>query len=259
MNDGSASDLRFALLGPVRVWDGENPLNAGSPQQRAMLAVLLLRRGRTATAPELIDAMWGEEPPSQATATLRTYASRLRKVLGASALVTEAGGYALRVAPGALDLARAEVLASEAEKRRAAGDPRRARELLTEALGLWDGEALAGTPGPYMEGQRSRLTEWRLALLESRLELDLELGGHTEAVSELTALSAEYPLRERLRSLLMLALYRGGRQAEALGLYADTRRLLADELGVDPGPELTELHQRILRADPALAAQEAPA
>ncbi|GAA2506186.1 transcriptional regulator AfsR [Streptomyces thermolineatus] len=259
MNDGSASDLRFALLGPVRVWDGENPLNAGSPQQRAMLAVLLLRRGRTATAPELIDAMWGEEPPSQATATLRTYASRLRKVLGASALVTEAGGYALRVAPGALDLARAEMLAAEAEKRRAAGDPRRSRELLAEALGLWDGEALAGTPGPYMEGQRSRLTEWRLALLESRLELDLELGGHTEAVSELTALSAEYPLRERLRSLLMLALYRGGRQAEALGLYADTRRLLADELGVDPGPELAELHQRILRADPALAAQEAPA
>ncbi|MHB9860975.1 AfsR/SARP family transcriptional regulator [Streptomyces sp. YIM S03343] len=251
--------LRFSVLGPVRGWRGEEPLAMGSPQQRALLAALLLREGRTATAPELIDALWGQEPPSQAVAALRTYASRLRKVLDPGVLTTESGGYAVRsLGDGALDLARAQQLASEAEKAKGAGDLSGAREVLNRALGLWDGEALAGVPGPYAEAQRARLGEWRLQLLESRLDMDLEQGCHAAAVSELTALTADHPLRERLRELLMLALYRSGRQAEALAVYADTRRLLAEELGVDPRPGLSELQQRILQADPGLAEPSGP-
>ncbi|MGW0187125.1 BTAD domain-containing putative transcriptional regulator [Streptomyces sp. NPDC003362] len=252
--------LRFSVLGPVRAWRGDEPLNTGSPQQRALLAALLLREGRTATAAELIDALWGEEPPSQALAAVRTYASRLRKALDAGVLVSESGGYAIRgLGEGALDLATAQELAAEAEKAKAGGDLGRARDVLKRALALWDGETLAGVPGPYAEAQRVRLEEWRLQVLESRLDMDLEQGSHAEAVSELTALTAAHPLRERLRELLMLALYRSGRQAEALAVYADTRRLLADELGVDPRPGLSDLQQRILRADPGLAEPSAPA
>ncbi|MEV7687122.1 AfsR/SARP family transcriptional regulator [Streptomyces bungoensis] len=251
--------LRFSVLGPVRAWRGEEALATGSPQQRALLAALLLREGRTATAAELIDALWGTEPPSQALAAVRTYASRLRKVLDPGVLVSESGGYAVRTPrEGALDLAQAQELAAQAEKARGGGDLSHAREALNRALALWDGEPLAGVPGPYAEAQRARLEEWRLGLLESRLDMDLEQGCHAEAVSELTALTAAHPLRERLRELLMLALYRSGRQAEALAVYADTRRLLAEELGVDPRPGLRELQQRILQADPALAEPSAP-
>ncbi|MER5255052.1 MULTISPECIES: AfsR/SARP family transcriptional regulator [unclassified Streptomyces] len=249
----------FSVLGPVRAWHGAEHLSMGSPQQRALLAALLLRDGRTATAHELIDALWGDEPPSQALAAVRTYASRLRKVLPAGVLVSESGGYAIAVADGALDLGLAEDLWAEAEKARGVGDLCQARSLVNKALSLWDGEPLANVPGPYAETERTRLEEWRLQLLESRLDMDLEVGCHAEAVSELTALTAAHPLRERLRELLMLALYRSGRQAEALAVYADTRRLLADELGVDPRPGLKELQQRILQADPALAEPSAAA
>ncbi|MFF6781295.1 BTAD domain-containing putative transcriptional regulator [Streptomyces sp. NPDC012510] len=255
----ASAELRFSVLGPVRAWRGTEPLATGSPQQRALLAALLLREGRTATASELIDALWGDDPPSQALAAVRTYASRLRKALSAGVLVSESGGYAIRsLSGGALDLAVAQELAAHAEKAKSSGDLCHARRLLNKALGLWDGEVLAGVPGPYAETQRARLDEWRLQLVESRLDMDLEQGCHAEAVSELTALTAAHPLRERLRELLMLALYRSGRQAEALAVYADTRRLLADELGVDPRPGLRELQQRILRADPGLAEPSAP-
>ncbi|MFK4112359.1 AfsR/SARP family transcriptional regulator [Streptomyces sp. NPDC002176] len=254
---GSAM-LRFGVLGPVRAWRGEAPVPTGSPQQRALLAALLLREGRTATAAELIDALWGSEPPPRALAAVRTYASRLRKVLEPGVLVSESSGYAIRtLAP--LDLVVAQELAAQAEKARGGGELGEARETLNRALALWDGEPLAGVPGPYAEAQRVRLEEWRLQLLESRLDMDLEQGSHAEAVSELTALTAEHPLRESFRELLMLALYRSGRQAEALAVYADTRRLLAEELGVDPRAGLSDLQQRILRADPALAEPSAPA
>ncbi|MGW5607126.1 BTAD domain-containing putative transcriptional regulator [Streptomyces sp. NPDC003753] len=255
-----SATLRFGVLGPVRAWRGEELLATGSPQQRALLAALLMREGRTATASELIDALWGDDPPPRALAAVRTYASRLRKVLSPGVLLSESGGYAVRLGePRSLDLAAAQELAAEAEKAKSSGDLCRARHVLNEALALWDGEPLAGVPGPYAEAQRARLEEWRLQLLESRLDMDLEQGCHAEAVSELTALTAAHPLRERLRELLMLALYRSGRQAEALAVYADTRRLLADELGVDPRPGLKELQQRILQADPTLAEPSAPA
>ncbi|MCX3064022.1 AfsR/SARP family transcriptional regulator [Streptomyces beihaiensis] len=256
---GPGADLRFSVLGPVRAWREGRPLATGSPQQRALLAALLLRDGRTATASELIDAVWGDEPPSQALAALRTYASRLRKILDPGVLVSESGGYAIRCfSPDSLDLTAAESLWAEAEKSRQCGNLAQARSLVSKALDLWDGEPLANVPGPYAQTQRARLNEWRLQLIESRLDMDLEQGCHAEAVSELTALTAAHPLRERLRELLMLALYRSGRQAEALAVYADTRRLLADELGVDPRQGLSELQQRILQADPALAEPSSP-
>ncbi|SCK40391.1 DNA-binding transcriptional activator of the SARP family [Streptomyces sp. WMMB 714] len=251
--------LHFAVLGPVRAHRDGQDLPMGSPQQRALLAALLLRNGHTATAEELIDGLWGEDPPDRAKAALRTYASRIRKALGADAelLVSESGGYAVRTdrtrSAVTFDHDLASAYASEAEKYLAGGDRSKAREKYASALEQWSGEPLAHVPGPFAERQRDRLSEWHLSLLENRLDLDLQLGAHAGAVSELTALTAAHPLRERLRELLMLALYRSGRQAEALAVYADTRRLLTDELGVDPRPELADLHQRILGADDSLA------
>ena len=167
--------------------------------------------------------------------------------------MSESGGYALHTRGRAtVDLRAAQEYAAEAEQAALAGEYPRGRELYAGALELWRGETLAQVPGPYAENQRARLEEWRLGLREHRLEMDLRAGAHAEVVSELTGLTATHPLRERLRELLMLALYRSGRQAEALGVYEDTRRLLAEELGVDPRPELAELHQRILEADEKL-------
>jgi DNA-binding SARP family transcriptional activator len=248
--------LRLSMLGPVRVWLGEQPLTSGTPQQRAMLSHLVLRRGRTATAHELVNVLWGEESPEHAVPTLRTYATRLRRAFGprADALVSEAGGYALRLGAGdEVDADQAERLAAEAEKSAAAGDLTRAFELYGKALELWDGdEALAGIPGPGAQLHRERLGEQRLALIEQRLDAGLQIGLHTELVSELTGLTTAHPLRERLRELLMLALYRCGRQAEALAVYADARRILVDELGIDPGAALSDLQQKILNADDSL-------
>ncbi|MGK5531677.1 BTAD domain-containing putative transcriptional regulator [Streptomyces sp. URMC 129] len=258
---GHTAALHFAVLGPVRARQGDRDLPSGSPQQRALLATLLLRRGRTATAQELVNALWGEEPPREAVAALRTYAARLRKSLAhrSGVLVTELGGYALRLAPGdELDVDSVNQLAAAAEKLAAAGDLAGAHELYGQALALWDGEALGGLPGPEAEMQRARLEEQRLVLIEQRLDVGLQAGLHAESVSELTALTTAHPLRERLRELLMLALYRSGRQAEALAVYNDARRLLIDELGVEPRAELADLQQRILNADASLNYISAP-
>jgi DNA-binding SARP family transcriptional activator len=254
--------LRFAVLGPVRAWQDGAELELGTPQQRAMLAVLLLRRGRTATADELVDALWSEEPPPRAVTTLRTYASRLRGVLEperaarqkATVMISQAGGYALLLPAGALDLDHFERRVADAEKARRAGDLVAAATALREALASWGGEPLSGIHGAWAEAQRTHLTEQRLAALETLFGIELELGRASESVADLTSLTAEHPLRERLRGLLMLALYRCGRQAEALGVYADTRRVLIDELGIDPGTELAELQGRILAGDPSLSA-----
>ncbi|WP_437088131.1 AfsR/SARP family transcriptional regulator [Streptomyces sp. enrichment culture] len=252
--------LRFTVLGPVRAWQGERELELGSPQQRAVLAALLLRRGRLVTVSELVDAVWGEEPPAAAVSVLRTYVSRLRKVLEPGratgdpprVVVSAADGYLIRVSEEALDLSVFEARLAEARRLRAAGETSAAAELLHTALGAWRGTPLAGLPGPLAETERSRLHEEWLNTLQSRLETDLQLGRHQEVITELTSLTGEHPLREQLCRLLMLALYRSGRQAEALAAYRRTRKTLVAELGIEPGAPLRELHDRILAADGSL-------
>jgi DNA-binding SARP family transcriptional activator/tetratricopeptide (TPR) repeat protein len=252
--------LRFAVLGPVRAWRDGTELELGTPQQRAVLTVLLLRRGRRATAEDLIDALWGDEPPARAMTAVRTYASRLRTVLEpervarqkTTVMVSEAGGYALPLPRASLDLTIFEKGLAAAEQARRAGDQATAARELREALGLWAGEPLSGIHGAWAEGQRVHLEEQRLTALETLYGIELETGRAAECVADLTELTIEHPLRERLRGLLMLALSRCGRQAEALGVFADTRRVLVEELGIDPGPELTDLHARILAGDAAL-------
>jgi DNA-binding SARP family transcriptional activator len=260
-----ADALRFQVLGPVEAWRGGQALALGSPQQQAVLVALLLNHGRPVTTQDLVDGLWGDRPPPQAVAALRTYVSRLRSVIEpgrelrapAQLLVSVSDGYALRIPPDSLDLGVFEARSGQVQAARAAGDHRESHRLLTSALALWRGRPLAGIPGPYAESQRGHLTEHRVAAQEERCATALEIGLHSEIVSELSSLAAEHPLRERLRELLMLALYRCGRQAESLGVYADTRKLLIDELGVEPGSRLSTMHARILAADADLMPEEA--
>ncbi|MFJ3218433.1 AfsR/SARP family transcriptional regulator [Kitasatospora sp. NPDC086801] len=259
--------LRFQVLGPVQAWLDGKPLSLGSPQQQAVLTTLLLHSGRPVTTQDLVDALWGERPPAQAVAALRTYVSRLRSVIEprrevrrpAELLVSVADGYALRIPGEALDLAVFERLSAEAAAARTSGDKHEAHRLLVQALALFSGRPLTGIPGPYADTQRLRLAERQAAAAEELCAAALDVGLHAEIVGELNGLTAEHPLRERLRELLMLALYRCGRQAEALGVYTDTRKLLIEELGVEPGAGLSAMHNRILAADPALTLPAAPA
>jgi predicted ATPase/DNA-binding SARP family transcriptional activator len=252
-------ELRFAVLGPVRAWRGDTELDLGAPQQRAVLAVLLLADGRQVPLGALVDALWGQEPPKAAVGTVRTYVSRLRHCLGTGTaggvqeMIESAGdGYALPLRSAVLDLNEFLTRTREAQAAARGGDAGRAAGLLRDALGLWQGVPLAGLPGDYAESQRVRLAELQLAATEERLALDVELGGHVAAATELQALIASHPLRERLSELLMLALYRSGRQADALAAFGAARRLLSEELGIDPGPALCEMHQRILQTDESL-------
>ncbi|MBS2533385.1 winged helix-turn-helix domain-containing protein [Catenulispora sp. NF23] len=246
------SAWRFSVLGPVRGWGPHGELDLGSPQQRELLALLVLRPGRAAMAEELIEALWGyDTAPKGALSTIRTYASRLRRVLAvaedhADPISSVAGGYALSVDPSAVDALAFEAGHSAAAGLRAAGDLAGAARRLHEALELWQGEPLAGLTGPFATAQRSQWCERRLAALEARIALDLEVGRHAAVTVELAALAAEFPLRERFRELQMLALSRSGRKAEALAVYDQTRRTLAEELGVDPGPDLQLLHRQVM-------------
>ncbi|MFI9403172.1 AfsR/SARP family transcriptional regulator [Nocardia sp. NPDC052316] len=246
--------VRFVVLGEVRAWRGEAPLPLGPPQRRAVLAALLLRAGSAVTAAELVEGIWGERPVPRALAALRTHVAQLRRTLEpertargpSTVLVTIGDGYALRVPPEATDVAQVERLVAAAGQLRD-HDPAAARAKLVAALGKWHGPALSGLPGPFAERQRSRLEQWRLAILEDRLALDIETGHSAAAVADLGPLIDEHPLRERFRALLMTALYHCGRQSDALDAYAKARRALVDGVGVEPGPELTVLHERILR------------
>lgn len=264
---GPTATCRFTVLGPLRVHDGQAEVPVGAPQLQAVFAVLLLRARTPVPARELIAAVWGDEAPPGALRTLRTHAFTLRRLLEprrapratARTLLTTGDGYTLDVAPEDLDLTVFELRTSEARRARAAGRPERARSLLVSALDLWRGSPLAGVPGPYAEAQRTRLEELRLSALEARWEAEIALGGHDNALGPLRALAAEHPWRERVHELLMTALHRAGRQADALDAYAHVRRALAEELGTRPGPGLDRLQQKLLAAGPGQEADDATA
>ena len=243
----------FAVLGPLAVHrDGEDvPL--GGPKQRAVLAILLLSGDEGASRDRLIDGVWGEEPPPSAPHTLDNYLSRLRKLLGDGRVTRRAHGYAIEVRSGELDLHRFEELLARGREHLAADDAEQAAADLRAALALWRGPALADLRyEPFAQIETERLEERRLQALEDRIEADLALGESRELTPELEALVREHPFRERLLGALMLALYRAGRQSEALAAYQAGRRRLAEELGLEPGTQLQALEQRILEHDPQL-------
>ncbi|MFE4816981.1 BTAD domain-containing putative transcriptional regulator [Streptomyces sp. NPDC056704] len=246
--------VRFAVLGPVSAWRGAVELDLGPPQQRAVLATLLLAEGAQVPVTRVVDALWGTAPPASAVGSVRTYVHRLRRALGESAALIRSVGdaYVVRALPEDLDLAAFRQLAARAEQARRDRDVTEAAVHLRDALALWRGPALSGVRGEFARAQRERLEALRLSALETRLAIELDLGGHTQAAPELAALVAGHPLDERFREMLMLALYRSGRQSAALETYAEARALLAEELGVDPGPGLQRLYERILHADPGL-------
>jgi WD40 repeat protein/DNA-binding SARP family transcriptional activator len=250
--------MRFRMLGPLEVTDGGHRLSLGGPKQRLVLAHLLIRANQVASADLLIDEIWGDEPPEAARASLQSYVSHLRKALGGERLQRRSSGYLLRAAPEEIDAVRFETLVSRA-RRTVASDPRTTARLLREALGLWQGAALADLSDELsVQAEIERLSGMRLGALEDRIEADLALGRHTEIVAELESEQAGNPLRERLCGELMLALYRSGRQADALAAYHRLRRALDDELGVDPSPALDALQRRILNHDPALELRGEP-
>ncbi|MCZ4602359.1 BTAD domain-containing putative transcriptional regulator [Streptomyces sp. Lzd4kr] len=241
--------VQFSVLGPVRLHRQGIVAAAGQPRQCAVLASLLLRSGNPVSLATLVEDVWGDDAPPSAIGSVRTYVYRIRQALAGhpdSSVRLVEGGYALRFRPEALDLNRFKQTAAQAREAKAEGDLARSTSLLTQALGMWHGYALAGVPGPFADAQRTALGDLRLACLEDRLGCEVESGHYTEAAAELSALLVEHPLRERLCELLMTALYGAGRQSEALTVYHTTSHLLRQRLGVDPSPALQQVHERIL-------------
>ncbi len=242
--------MEFRILGPLEVADGDS-LIALAAAQHALLALLLLSANEVVSSDRLIEALWGEHSPESGRTALQVRVSQLRKALGEAGglVVTRPPGYVLRVDAGQVDLARFERFVDEAD----AGPPSVAASKLREALALWRGPALADLAfESFAQPAVARLEELRLGAIEKRIDADLALGRHAALVGELEALTAVHPLRERVRAQLMLALYRCGRQADALAVYQSARRELVEELGLEPSPSLRELEQSILRQDPAL-------
>jgi YVTN family beta-propeller protein len=252
--DPEVSDLHFRLLGPLEAERGGIMLELGPRKQRAVLALLLLEANRVVPTERLIDALWGDAPPETARSALQVYVAGLRKAFGedGASLRTQAPGYVLELEPGALDLQAFAVLRAEA---RDSSEPARAADALHEALALWRGAPLAELDGaPFGTRARAQLEEQRLGALEERIDADLALGRHGDLIHELDALVVEHPYRERFRAQQMLALYRSGRQADALSAYRSAREALVDGLGIEPGDELKALERQVLDHDPALAA-----
>jgi DNA-binding SARP family transcriptional activator/Tfp pilus assembly protein PilF len=248
--------VEFRILGPVEAGHDGSILSVGGPRHRRLLAILLLHAGQVVPAGTLTEALWGPAPPPSAAAMLHVRVSELRSALRATGTRLSnhrGGGYMLRVAPDDLDAVRFERLTAAGVAALAAGDAERASGDLRAALALWNGPALAEfADEPFAQSDAARLGELRLQAVETRIAADLELGRHGELVAELEKLVAEYPLRERFWGQTMLALYRAGRQGEALRAYQTVRRHVADQLGLDPSDALQRLHHAILTADPAL-------
>ncbi|MGH3491694.1 MAG: BTAD domain-containing putative transcriptional regulator, partial [Sciscionella sp.] len=254
--------MEFGVLGPLAVTRAGVPLDLGRPQQRALLAALVIEANRVVERDRLIDWLWPEVAPARAAATVQVYVSGLRRVLepdreraaAGTVLLTRAPGYLLRVAEGELDAQRFEASAGQARSALARGDPARADALAEQALGLWRGPAFVEFAGmEFARAETARLAELKASTVEDRLQAGLGLGRHAALVGELEALVVRHPLRERPRALLMRALYRCDRQADALAVYEATRRMLDEELGLRPSAGLRALHQAILAQDPALA------
>jgi WD40 repeat protein/DNA-binding SARP family transcriptional activator/energy-coupling factor transporter ATP-binding protein EcfA2 len=246
--------MEFLILGPIDVRNASGAVALGGLKPRAVLAVLLLRANEPVSAERLALALWGEDAPGGAVKTVQVHVSRLRKALGdPDVLTTTAAGYRLRVRPGELDAERFEALVESGRQALDEGRAEDAARILRDALALWRGAALAELAlEPFAGTEIARLEEQRLAALELRAQADLAAGRHAEVVGELQRLVSEHPAREQLGEQLMLALYRCGRQTEALEAYAATRRVLVDQVGVEPGLALRELQQAILRHDPVL-------
>src|SRR5215211_1034019 len=245
--------MEYRILGPLEVRVGDRPVELRGARQRELLAVLLLHPNEIVASDRLIDELWPGDPPSTAAKINQNSVSQLRKLLEPDVLVTRSPGYVLRVEPGELDANRFERMVEESRAELAAGAATEARERLRAALALWRGPALVDfTDAPFARVEAARLEELRLAATEDRIEAELALGSHADLVAELESLAAQHPLRERLRGQLMVALYRSGRQAEALRVYHETREILVEELGLEPGPALQRLERAVLVQDPAL-------
>jgi YVTN family beta-propeller protein len=248
-----ASGVDAAILGPVEVRIDGRVVPLGGPKPRALLAIFLLQANEVVSRDRLIDALWGERPPASVEQTLDTYISRLRRALGGDRLLRQPGGYMLKIDAGELDLERFESLVRTARHALAAGNTQEAAHMLREALALWRGPALADVLyEPFASRESERLEERRLAAVEELIQAELAIGAGAELVAELERLVGEHPLRERLLAQLMLALYRAGRHADALAALQTARHRLAEELGLEPGPQLRELERRILQHDPSL-------
>ena len=235
--------MEFRILGPLEVVDDGRQISLGGAKQRALLAILVLRANELVSTDRLIDALWGERPPDTAATALQVHVSQLRKLLWPGRILTRSTGYELRAGPEELDALQFEELLSK-------GRP-------GEALALWRGPVLTDVQDePFAQSEIARLAELRAAALERRVADDLARGRHREVIGELEALVREHPMREHIRAQLMLALYRSGRQAEALARYQETRTLLVEELGIEPGHELQELERKILNQDPSLVPAE---
>jgi DNA-binding SARP family transcriptional activator len=257
--------MEFRILGPLEVTNGGAPLRLDASKQRALLGVLLLHPNSIVARERLIDELWGEQPPPTASKIVQTYISQLRRALGRDVIVTEPPGYLLRVDEDALDATRFRSLAGEARRLAANGNQEQAHAAYSDALALWRGAPLADVVfESFARNEVEQLEEERLIALMDRIDCELALGEHDELVAELVTLVRQHPFRERLRAQLMLALYRSGRQADALAAYQDARRTFAEELGLEPGRELQELERAILTHDgtlepPPRAARERPA
>ena len=249
--------VQISLLGPLQVDGDRGTVELSAAKERSLLSTLALHPGHMVSTDALITALWGDDPPSAARKTLQTYVWNLRRSLGADVIATEPAGYTLRIAPADVDVGRFRALVRDGDAAMNAGDPAKASALLGEAVALWRGEPFGGVAAHTgLAGAAMCLEEEYLSALETRISANLAAGRHTELVSELEALVYEHPFRERFWGYLMVALYRSGRQADALATYQRARKLLVDELGLEPGGELRRFEESILRQDESLAAPD---